>query len=581
MQSQISFCTTAHGVRIAYSTTGCGRTIIWTMVPFKDLQSVEQLARCYLDKFVLYNIRLIQWDRWGAGLSDRNRADFSLEGDIECLEAIVANLKLDRFILYGQQEGGLISMAYAARHPEHVSHLILEDAFARGEDVVTKEMLSALLSMVSAHWGAASRTIIDLKFPHADTAFIESLAKISRESTSVQNAVKFMEADYKADITAMLPAISAPTLVMHSKKSRGVAFKAGRRLATLISGSIFAPMEGDQSFPFCKDWEKRIHAIDNFLGSQVPAGSPDKSVQPVAANPAVGPGGPETEEARSLIAALDHVSISRYCVVGKFTMYDEAARNALKDAYLKIAAGFNHSGQKRENHIIWAAPGSGKTYFVQQAAASLPSAHYHELNLAKCNREEFLSGLGQLDSDHKPCICLIDEVDAKSQEIWPYEILLPYLDASVERAAPYVFVLVGSSGFNLAAIKKLIASRPKGTDLLSRIPAENEYEIPSLTLGDRVLVVLSQFRLSAQELGRDVQAVEKLGLYYITLNSRLTNARQLRELAVRTIERLPAGEDRVKYDHLFGAGDPENKAFWIKMLPKTEELVNRFVIIEN
>jgi hypothetical protein len=160
-------------------------------------------------------------------------------------------------------------------------------------------------------------------------------------------------------------------------------------------------------------------------------------------------------------------------------------------------------------------------------------------------------------------------------------MLLPYLDANVERAAPYVFVLVGSSGSNLVEIKKLIASRPKGADLLSRIPAENEYAIPPLILGDRLLVVLSQFKNAGQESGREIREVEKLGLYYIALNSRLADARQLRELAVRAIERMPVEEDRVKYDHLFGAGDPENKAFWMKTLPETEELANRFVTIEN
>jgi len=141
--------------------------------------------------------------------------------------------------------------------------------------------------------------------------------------------------------------------------------------------------------------------------------------------------------------------------------------------------------------------------------------------------------------------------------------------------------LAGSSGSSLVEMKKQIASRPKGADLLTRIPAGNEYEILPMNLGDRVIVVLSQFRQAGREVGREVQAVEKLGLYYIALNSRLANARQLRELAVRAIERLPASEDRIKYDHLFGAGDPENKAFWMQSLPAAADLANRFVTLED
>jgi len=75
--------------------------------------------------------------------------------------------------------------------------------------------------------------------------------------------------------------------------------------------------------------------------------------------------------------------------------------------------------------------------------------------------------------------------------------------------------------------------------------------------------------------------VEKLGLYYVALDSRLANARQLHELAIRAIERLPTAEDRIKYDHLFGAGDPENKAFWMQSLPAAAELANRFVTLED
>ena len=278
----------------------------------------------------------------------------------------------------------------------------------------------------------------------------------------------------------------------------------------------------------------------------------------------------------------DWVVLSRYRVVGDYTRYEETVRNTVQDVWHKITAGFDRPSRKRENYLIWAAPGSGKTYFAQQVAASLlQTIRYQECNLAKCNREEFLVSLGQLDAESKPCLCLIDEVDTKAQEAWPYEVLLPYLDASADRGAQFVFVLAGSSDSSLTEMKERIASRPKGADLLTRIPAGNEYEIPSMNLGDRVLVVLSQFRQAGGEIGREIKEVEKLGLYYVALNSRLANARQLRELAVRAIERLPTSEDRVKYDHLFGAGDPENKAFWMQSLPAAAELANRFVTLED
>jgi hypothetical protein len=86
-------------------------------------------------------------------------------------------------------------------------------------------------------------------------------------------------------------------------------------------------------------------------------------------------------------------------------------------------------------------------------------------------------------------------------------------------------------------------------------------------------------RQAGQETGRDIRAIEKFGLYYVSLNPRLANARQLREFAVRAVERVPKTDHRVKYDHLFVPGDPENKAFWSQALPVAERLVNTFVLL--
>jgi hypothetical protein len=387
---------------------------------------------------------------------------------------------------------------------------------------------------------------------------------------------------YETNVVQLLPSLRVPTLVLHRQQDRAMPFRLGRELASLIPNARFVPLEGRDHFFWLGDSESVLRAIAEFMGDPVTDGQVVKSGQPTAPG-LIGPvDDPVAQEVRSFIGRLDWVILSRYRVVGDYTRHEETVRNALKDVRHKIAAGFDRPSRKRENYLIWAAPGSGKTYFVQQVAASLPQTiRYQECNLAKCSRQEFLSTLGQLDGENKPCLCLIDEVDAQAKEAWPCEALLPYLDANADRGAQFVFVLAGSSGSSLIEMKKQIASRPKGADLLTRIPTGNEFEIPPMNLGDRVLIALSQFKQAGRELGREVKEVEKLSLYYVALNSRLANARQLHELAVRAIERLPTSEDRVKYDHLFGAGDPENKVFWMQSLPAASELANRFVTLED
>lgn len=282
------------------------------------------------------------------------------------------------------------------------------------------------------------------------------------------------------------------------------------------------------------------------------------------------------------IADLDTILLHKYQVVGNYTRFEENVLNDLKDAKQKILAGFETSNQKRNNHLVWAAPGSGKTYFVDQIARSISDqVSYHEINLAKQGEADFSTQLQSLEEVELPCLVLIDEIDAKPQEPWPYELLLPYLDAAADRGKSWVFVMAGSGSFSLAGIKEKINSRPKGTDLLSRIPVENQLTIAPMTFGDRLLVVLSQFLYAGREYGREISAVVKLGLYYVILNTNLVNARQIHEFAVRAVQRVPPGEDRLKYDNLFIAGDPENKRFWLEVSNVAQDLINKYVNIEE
>lgn len=130
-------------------------------------------------------------------------------------------------------------------------------------------------------------------------------------------------------------------------------------------------------------------------------------------------------------------------------------------------------------------------------------------------------------------------------------------------------------------MKQRLSTRPKGPDLLSRIPADKEFEIPPLGAGDSALVVLAQLRNSGRKLGRPISEVEKFAVYYVCLNDRLYSARQLRDFANQCIERLPQGEDRVRYDNLFGAGDPVNKEFWAKNENVRTGLVGEFISVTD
>jgi len=563
---------------------GEGPALVLTMGWIGHLELMWEVPayRSFYQKLARHHT-VVVYDKHGTGLSDRDRTDFTLEAELRDLEAIIDHLRLKHLALLGIGQGGATGIAYAIKYPRRVTHLICYGAYACGQRIVSEDTRLAMLSLIRANWGKiGSRAIVDLFTRNVDAKTREWITKVVVKGATAEMVAQLTDQTYRMDVSGIVHKLRTPTLVLHRQHDMVIPFRLGRELAALIPNAHFIPLEGSDHVPAFGDSESVVRVIAQFLGDPVTDSQPVESRQPAVSELTVAVDDPATQEARSFITALNRLTLGQYCVVGKFTRYDETVRNALKDVRQKIVAGFDRPGGKRENHFFWAAPGSGKTYFAQQIAASLPQTiHYRECNLAKCSQAEFLSNLAELDTENKPCLCLIDEVDAKPNDVWPYEVLLPYLDANIDRGTHFVFLLAGSFGSNLTEMKNRIASRPKGADLLSRIPAGNEYEIPPMDLGDRLLTVLGQFRQAGHEMNREVQAVEKLGLYYIGLNSRLADARQLRELAVRAIERLPTGEDRVKYDHLFGAGDPENKAFWIQSLPAAADLANRFVTLED
>ncbi|MFC6947193.1 alpha/beta fold hydrolase [Paraburkholderia dipogonis] len=78
--------------------------------------------------FFASGLRLIALDQRGRGDSDWDSGhDYFTSAYVTDLEALVAHLGLDRFILIGHSLGGANALVYTARHPEKVSALVVED----------------------------------------------------------------------------------------------------------------------------------------------------------------------------------------------------------------------------------------------------------------------------------------------------------------------------------------------------------------------------------------------------------------------------------------------------------------------
>jgi hypothetical protein len=133
LEQQIHFCTTIDGVRIAYATVGQGPPLLKAANWLNHLEFDwhSPIWRGLLEEFARDHL-LVRYDERGNGLSDWNVESFSFEALVRDLEAVVDAVGLDRFPILGISQGGPVAIAYAVRHPEKVSHLVLYGTYARG-----------------------------------------------------------------------------------------------------------------------------------------------------------------------------------------------------------------------------------------------------------------------------------------------------------------------------------------------------------------------------------------------------------------------------------------------------------------
>jgi pimeloyl-ACP methyl ester carboxylesterase/DNA-binding CsgD family transcriptional regulator len=278
LEQQIRFCAARDGVRLAYASHGRGPPIVkapnWlTHVEF-DWRS--PLWRPWLEALGETN-RVIRYDERGAGLSDWEVGDFSLDAWVADLEAVVEAAGVDRFTLLGLSQGAQIAIAYAVRHPERVNHLVVCGGYLGGDEGTTaeRERDEALDSLIRIGWGQANpvfrHVFTTLLVPGATPEVMDWVDELQRVSTSPENALRFSKAFGKIDITELAPRVQAPTIVFHARDDQMIPFAEGRRLATAVPNARFVPLEGRNHVFLAGEpgWEVFLAELRGFLGVPV------------------------------------------------------------------------------------------------------------------------------------------------------------------------------------------------------------------------------------------------------------------------------------------------------------------------
>jgi DNA-binding SARP family transcriptional activator/pimeloyl-ACP methyl ester carboxylesterase len=273
---EVRFCQTSDDVRIAFACVGDGPPVVWAAhwlshIAFSWESSIwrhwtEEFAKDYT---------FVHYDERGNGLSDWDNPEFSVDAFVRDLEAVVDALGLDRFALMGSSKGGSTSIAYAARHPERVSHLILYGTFAQGwrvwgngPEIERREAMITLLRQGWAQDNPAFRQILTSRLlPDATREEMASFNELQRLSSSAENAARLLRSLGDVNVLDLLPSIATPTLVLHCRDDAATAFEQGRLIASRIPQARLVTLESRNHILLPRDpaWPAFVSEVRRFL----------------------------------------------------------------------------------------------------------------------------------------------------------------------------------------------------------------------------------------------------------------------------------------------------------------------------
>ena len=261
----MQYATTADGVRIAYGTAGKGSSLVRApSIPFSHTQMEWAQGSGFFDRLA-ENWSVVQFDPRGTGLSDRNVDDFSLEARLLDLKAVVDHLGLETFALHAVGWSGPVAITYAVRHPERVTHLILDDTQARSQDFMDVPQVRAL-EHLTGDWDTLLEHVVFTSYGLGRDQAGPYIGYL-RACVTQKVAQRVFAAVRQDDVSDLLPQLTMPTLIVQHGGMSKQQVETARDLAARIPDARLVVLEGLMH----DDTERIVRAIGDLLGSTLAA----------------------------------------------------------------------------------------------------------------------------------------------------------------------------------------------------------------------------------------------------------------------------------------------------------------------
>jgi pimeloyl-ACP methyl ester carboxylesterase/DNA-binding CsgD family transcriptional regulator len=272
---EIRFCTGFNSARLAWAMHGSGPPVIVVSCWLSHLQHDwrSPVWRHFLEDLGSF-CTLVRYDERGFGLSDWAVSDFSLEARYADLEAIVQATGFDRFALLGMSGTAPTAMAYAARHPERVSRLILYGAGSGRAAVFSPEEQAeedTYQSMIRVGWAKEDplfrRVFTRIFIPDANEDQMRWFDDLQRTSTSTQNMLASRRDRLTTDVADEVPAISVPTLVLHARRDHATSFADAVEVAGRIPDARLVELDSNNHVLLEDEpaWTRFVDEVRAFL----------------------------------------------------------------------------------------------------------------------------------------------------------------------------------------------------------------------------------------------------------------------------------------------------------------------------
>jgi class 3 adenylate cyclase len=228
--------------------------------------------------------RLVRMDRRGQGLSDRRVPPTAIEEDVDDMRVVMDAAYSFRPFLFGAHDGAARAALFAATHPKRVAGLILFAGYAKASisddfpDGAPQEFLDMLLASTEQTWGGehGAQSVAPSAGPE-ERAF---MARVGRLALGPGDALQMMRLTTELDIRAVLPAITAPTLVLHHSDDQTVPFSQSRYLAEAIAGARLVELPGDSTVPWIDDG-RLLDEIEEFVTGARPTSTSNRALTTV------------------------------------------------------------------------------------------------------------------------------------------------------------------------------------------------------------------------------------------------------------------------------------------------------------